>query len=150
MKDKIFKAKSTLSLYCHASSTDSASLSPSLVNFSIYSILTLTHLWFLQVWQGTARCMFSTVSKQHYLLSKASTGFLTQQIPLSVGHVSRHICLLHLDVQQPAIKRPRAKLQLTALDVEGKPPHIHATGADKYSFKKKKAVGAGKMASSDM
>ncbi len=77
----------------------------------------------------------SSVTKQHCLSSRASTARLTHEVPLSVGHVSRHICLLHLDVQQPAIKCPGAKLQFTALDVKWKPPYIHVTCADEYSLK---------------
>lgn len=59
----------------------------------------------------------------------------THKVPLSIGHVPRHICLPHLDVQQPAIKSPWAELQLTALDVKWKPSHIHITRADKYPLK---------------
>lgn len=77
----------------------------------------------------------STVTKQHCLPARALTTYLTQQVPLSIRHVSWHICLLHLEVQQPAIKCPRAKLQFTALDVKWKPSHIHVTCADEYSLK---------------
>ncbi len=54
---------------------------------------------------------------------------LTHKIPLSVGHVARDISLIHLEIQQPSVKRPRAEFKLALLDVKRKPAYIHVTGA---------------------
>lgn len=84
----------------------------------------------------------SNVMKEHLVLisasqhsSAASIICLTEQIPLSVVHVSGDVSLLHLNVQQPSVERPGAELQLTPLDVEGKPSHIHVTRAGKYPWR---------------
>lgn len=58
---------------------------------------------------------------------------LTHEVPLSVGDVSSDVSLNHLQVQRPAAVRPRAKLEVTALHVKGKPADVDVTGALKYS-----------------
>lgn len=54
---------------------------------------------------------------------------LTHKVPFSVGHVARDISLIHLEVQQPPVKRPRAKFKFALLDVKRKPAYIHVAGA---------------------
>ena len=60
---------------------------------------------------------------------------LTHEVPLSVGDVSGHIRLDHLQVQRPAAVRPRAELQVAALHVERKPADVDVTGALKYPWR---------------
>lgn len=69
---------------------------------------------------------------------------LTHKIPLSIGHVARDISLIHLEIQQPSVKRPRAEFKLALLDVKWKPAYIHVTGAhedtwdDENKYEKKR------------
>lgn len=58
---------------------------------------------------------------------------LTHKVPLSICNVPSNISPNHLQVQRPAAVRPRAKLQVAALHVEGKPADIDVAGALKYS-----------------
>lgn len=72
---------------------------------------------------------------------------LTHEVPLSIGHVARDISLIHLEVQQPSIKRPWAEFKLALLDVKREPAYIHVTcahedtwdggGENKYEEKEK-------------
>lgn len=64
---------------------------------------------------------------------------LTNQVPLSVGHVGRDVGVAHLEVQQPPVVRPGAELQLTRLDVEGEPADVHVARAHEDSCEDKSA-----------
>lgn len=54
---------------------------------------------------------------------------LTNKVPLPVGDVGRNVHIYHLQVQQPAIVSPGAKLQVALLHIERKPAHVDITGA---------------------
>lgn len=52
---------------------------------------------------------------------------LTHKVPLPVGYVGGDVHIHHLEVQQPAIVCPGAKLQVTFLHVKRKPPDVDVT-----------------------
>lgn len=53
---------------------------------------------------------------------------LTYKVPLPIGYVGRDVYVHHLEVQQPAVVSPGAKLQVTFLHIEWEPPYINVAG----------------------
>lgn len=53
---------------------------------------------------------------------------LTYEIPFPVGYVGRDVHVYHLEVQQPAIVGPGAKLQVALLHIKWEPPDIDVAG----------------------
>ncbi len=53
----------------------------------------------------------------------------TYEVPFPVGYVGGDVYVPHLEVEQPAVVGPGAKLQVTSLDIEGEPAHIDVAGA---------------------
>ena len=64
---------------------------------------------------------------EHYVHG-LSVNLLTYKVPLSIGYVGRDVYIHHLEVQQPAIVGPGAKLQVTLLHVKREPPDIYVAG----------------------
>ena len=62
-------------------------------------------------------------------LRVSSSSQLTHEVPLSVGDVGGRVDRQHLQVQQPAVVRPRAELQVALLHVEWEPAHVDVAGA---------------------
>lgn len=58
-----------------------------------------------------------------------SVFLLTYEIPFPVGYVGRDVHVHHLQVQQPAVVGPGAKLQVTLLHIEWEPAYIDVAGA---------------------
>jgi len=70
----------------------------------------------------------------HWKASWFASAFpLTYEVPLSVGYVGRDIDIHHLEIQQPAIVGPGAKLQVTLLHIEWEPADINVAGTLKYT-----------------
>lgn len=63
---------------------------------------------------------------------------LTYEIPLPVGYVGGDVNVHHLEVQQPAVVGPGAKLQVTLLHIEWEPPHIDVAGTLQDAWRKDK------------
>lgn len=61
---------------------------------------------------------------------------LTYKVPLPIGYVGGNIHIYHLEVYQPAIVSPGAKLQVTLLHIEWKPPYIDVTGTFQDAWRK--------------
>lgn len=65
---------------------------------------------------------------------------LTYKVPFSIGYITCDVSLDHLQVQRPASVRPRAELQVTSLNIEGKPPYIDVTRALKDTCEHERKV----------
>lgn len=57
-----------------------------------------------------------------------SVFLLTYEVPLPIRYVGGDVHVHHLEVQQPAVVGPGAKLEVTLLHIEGEPPHIDVAG----------------------
>lgn len=73
--------------------------------------------------------MDSQVRSSTLIVILAVKNPLTDKIPLAVGYVSGCVHIQHLEVQQPAVVCPGAKLQVALLYVKGEPAHINVAGA---------------------
>lgn len=54
---------------------------------------------------------------------------LTHEVPLPIGYVCGCVHIQHLEIQQPAVVRPGAKLKVTLLHIEREPAHVNVAGA---------------------
>lgn len=64
-----------------------------------------------------------------YLDFYSSDLLLTHEVPLSIRDVRGRVYIQHLEVQQPAVVRPRAEFQVALLHVEGEPANVDVAGA---------------------
>lgn len=60
---------------------------------------------------------------------------LTYEIPFPIGYVGRDVHVYHLEVQQPAIVGPGAKLQVTLLHIKWEPPYVDVAGTLQNAWK---------------
>lgn len=81
----------------------------------------------VDVWQGSASQKTLRLHQQHFWADLSRP--LTYEVPLPVGYIGRDVHVHHLEVQQPAVVSPGAKLQIALLHIERKPAHVNITGA---------------------
>lgn len=58
---------------------------------------------------------------------------LTHKVPLPVGDVGGDVHVDHLEIKQPPVVGPRAKLQVTLLHVEREPSDVNVAGTLEYA-----------------
>lgn len=81
-----------------------------------------------KAWTIWGKHKYGVVSFEN-TLSEWQSDSLTHEVPLPVGYVCGCVHVQHLEVQQPAVVRPGAKLQVTLLHIEREPAHVDVAGA---------------------